>query len=159
KRAFLADRRASLAKLLLPYVRRRLTQQFVVQTWVAALNADPLLVEAFVTQPALLNDPSLPAAPLVEAFAGAAEGGLDARFFDADGTPLDPTPARLQTADTTGARPAAATSVRLEGYFEVVRPGPHRLFVRLDKKAARATLRVGTLVDPVVDASAAEDGA
>src|SRR5262249_54528333 len=102
---------------------------------------------------------SLPAAPLVEAFAGAAEGGLDARFFDAAGKPLDPNPARLQTADTTGARPAAATSVRLEGYFEVVRPGPHRLFVRLDKKAARATLRVGTLVDPVVDASAAEDGA
>jgi hypothetical protein len=159
-----AVKRQTLLAGLLPYVRRQLTLQFVVQALAATLGADPGLIQTLITNSTLLADPTAAGAPLLEALASS-QKGIDVGFFtsaDSSGPALAGSKTPISgRADSKGLdRPAGTNSIRFEGYFEVPSPGPYTFFVQLDKAGARAQLRLNDLLpDPIIPAVPGADTA
>jgi len=162
KQSTLASNRASLAARLFPYVRRQLARQFVVQTLTTTLNADPSLVQALLSNPWLLNDPSTAGTSLLDSFLTLSNPGVDVVYFsatDGSGAQLNSIPQSLNATDTTNQKPAGANSVQFQGYFEVPTTGPYRFYARLGKQAAQVQLNLDLLPTPLIQGSAANDGA
>jgi hypothetical protein len=158
----LINNRACLAKNLFPYVQRQLSRQFVVQTLTTTENADPSLVQALLSNPSLLNDPTTATTPLLDSFLTLGAPGVDARFFassDGSGAPLNSIPQTLTVADTTNQKPTGTNSVQYQGYFEVPTTGPYRFYAHLGKQAAQAQLNLDPLPTPLIQGAAANDGA
>jgi hypothetical protein len=146
--------RATLANAFLPFLQRRLTRQFVLQTLTAYTGADAVLVESLVTDERLLADPEA----LLNALAATDERGVSAAFFDSDDGSGQAQPARpvLTSADTAlkgdrdteGHALAPANSARFDGYLEVPASGVYRFYVEL-RPGAEAKLRFDHLPDPL----------
>ncbi|MFL6201533.1 MAG: neuraminidase-like domain-containing protein [Thermoanaerobaculia bacterium] len=149
------DPRARLARAVSPFAIRKLARQLVVQTLAASLDADRDLVEALLTDGALLVDPNAPDAALLDAFAAAGEQGLSATFLDAN----DDSEKRLVPAPDSADKPAGAKSVRFEGYLQVPAAGLYKFFALATSQNVEVELRLGTLPDPLLRATAATDGA
>src|SRR5207253_1593288 len=96
------------------------------------------LVEALVTDAALLNDPSNPGKSLLQAFLAVAQRGVSASYYDNKGAPLaSGIAATADTADPTNGV-AGTASCRFEGYLQVPIDGPYRFFVQLGNTGAQA---------------------
>src|SRR5205823_3368753 len=108
-------------------------------------GADPVLVEALLTDDRLLGDPQT----LLDAITVAGDKGLTARFYKVAGA-KDPellssvsTDADMALKDKDGKplKPAEANSVRFEGYLKVPSHGAYRFYVTLGKKDTQVELR------------------
>ena len=162
QQARLSDRRGALARSFLPYLQQRLVRDLVVRGMATETGGDPELVDALVTEPALLGDP----AALLDAFTEAGVRGVDATFFaspDLTGAALasvtmGDTDTASRDAAGTPLMPNAARSARIEGYLEVPTPGAYRFHIVLDKAAAVAELRFAHLPAPLAGGTAAADG-
>jgi hypothetical protein len=161
-----ADMRKNLLTAFLPFLRRQLVRQLVVRTVATALNVDPTLCEALLTEPALMADPDQAGQPFLGLFAGVAESGISAQFFaSADGTGNPLAALTIPAPDTTLKQPGGqpykpngTNSARFAGYLEVPTGGAYRFFARLGKKDATVKLRFDHLPDPLIDGKAAADG-
>ncbi|MFC7548745.1 neuraminidase-like domain-containing protein [Plantactinospora sp. GCM10030261] len=71
-----ATRRGLLAAALLPYARHRLARAAVVDAVAADRDADPGLVSALLTNPALLDDPDVAGVALLDAYLASGVRGL-----------------------------------------------------------------------------------
>ncbi|MBD2254377.1 neuraminidase-like domain-containing protein [Nostoc parmelioides] len=152
------EKRDKLVQAFFPFLQSRLIRQLIVQTLATDLSADSALLEALLTNTALLTDPTATGQHLLEAFATTHQQGISALFFpSADGTGT-PTTQRISMADTTD-RPTGSNSARLEGYFEVPTAGAYRFFVVLDKQNAEAELQFTHLPDPLLRGKASTDSA
>lgn len=152
------------AKALVPFLQQKLIRMRIVQLMVTTFGTDQALMEALLTESALLSDQTMPGAPLLDAFKAAGERGTTAQFYastDGTGPPLM-TAGTGSTATipgiTTAGKPVGAQSARLEAFLEVPVAGPYRFFVTLGSGGARATLRIGTSPDPVVEGTAGAAG-
>ncbi len=160
--------RGRLANAFLPFLQRQLIRQFVIQTLAAATGGGAALVEALLTEPALLEDPSQAGQPLLAALTGSAMRGVTVHFFDTPEPPAAPAPAAqvvfadadTDLRDATGKllRPDATGSARFEGYLEVPAAGPYRFFALLDKAGAEAELCFDHLPAPLFNAAATDGG-
>jgi hypothetical protein len=162
KQTSIMNNRACLARCLFPYAQQQLSRQFVVQTLTTTLSADPSLVQTLLTNPQLLSDPSIPAAPLLNSFLTLGQAGVDVSFFasnDGSGAALNSTPQTLNVADTTNQKPAGTNSVQFQGYFSVSTTGPYRFFARLGKQGAQAQMNLDPLPAPLIQGTAPNDGA
>jgi hypothetical protein len=157
----LATKRQTLLQFFLPYLRRQLNLQFVIQTLATTLGIEPALVQTLLTNPLLLSEPGVSDKPLLDAFVSTGVAGVDARFFaSGEGTPglLPAKTAILPGVDTTKHQPPGANSARFEGYCQVPATGPYRFFAQLGKKGAQATLELDFIPDPLIQDVAASDG-
>ena len=154
--------RADLARVLIPFVHQKLTRQLVVATISTSLNANPVLVEALLTDAHLINDPSQPGKPIFDAFTAVGRRGVSISFFsssDCTGNPINQT--IIATADTKPGpedkpKPVEAKSARLEGYFVVPAGGAYRFFMVFDKKDTEAEFSLDHV--PVIKGTAANNG-
>lgn len=150
------QKREKLVQSFFPFLQNKLIRQFIAQTLATNLNSDPTFIEALLTNPTLLSDPTATSKPLLDAFAATKEQGVSASFFpSSDGTGT-PTPQLISVADTS-TKPTGSNSARLEGYFEVSTAGAYRIFVVLDKQNAEAELRFAHLPDPLLRSKASAD--
>ena len=150
------QKREKLVQAFFPFLQNKLIRQFIVQTLASNLNSDPSLIEALLTNPTLLSDPTVASQPLLDAFTATKEQGVSASFFlSSDGTGT-PTTQVIPTAETR-AKPIGSGSARLEGYFEVATAGAYRFFVVFDKQNAEAELRFAHLPNPLLQSKASED--
>jgi hypothetical protein len=117
-----AQRRAGLAANLVPYVRRQLTRQAVIDAVAADRDADPVLVEALLTNPALLEDPDAAGVPLLEAYLAAGAPGL------------------------------TVTAAAVSGYLEVPVSGGFRISARCAVAGTRVVLHFDHLTGPALAA-------
>lgn len=143
-------RRARLAQVFFPFLQDRLTQQFIVQTLGAQSGADPGLAETLLADVRLLRTPTL--APLWQALAltSAADPGVQATYYaSADGTGPVMASVTALTVDT-GPKPAGSNSAHFKGYLQVPATGAYRFVIQLDRKDARATLRIPNGARPVL---------
>jgi hypothetical protein len=161
------DMRKNVLTAFLPFLRRQLVRQLVVRSVATALNVNPILCQALLTEPALMADPDQAGQPFLGLFAGVAESGVSAQFFasaDGTGNPLAAltTPAPDTTLKQPGGqpfKPNGTNSARFAGYLEVPAGGAYRFFTRLGKRDATVKLRFDHLPDPLIDGKAAADGA
>lgn len=148
----LRQQRTRLANAFLPFLQERLIRQFVVQTLTAYTAADPVLVEALLTDVRLLGlvQPGGGATlSLLTALSGSSERGLSVDFFaSTDGTGAALGSLIFPDADTglkdknsNLIRPVAARSATFDGYLEVPVAGAYRFFVALDKQNAAVEIR------------------
>lgn len=165
-----AKKRAKLAQAFLPYLQRRLSRQLIVQALASSLKADAALTEALLSDPGqpagyldpgtasqlkrLLNDPSQPGKPLLDAFVAAREEGVTATFFDSTGASIKT--ATLADVDTgvknalgKPVKPAGTSSARFGGWFEVPTGGTYRFSLAL-KPGAEAEICFDHLPDPLL---------
>jgi Neuraminidase-like domain/Salmonella virulence plasmid 28.1kDa A protein len=156
--------KAELVRVFLPLRVQKLSRQLVLQTLGAALAADPSLLEALVTDAALLNDPSSPGRSLLQTFLAAGRQGVSASYFDASGARLAGGVAKTtDTSDATNSVPGAVSS-HLEGYLQVTTDGPYRFFAQLGNAGAQAALRIDSpsptvlFANPIIQVTAAADG-
>jgi hypothetical protein len=155
-------KRHKVLAAFLPFLQKTLVRQLVVQALTNSLNSDASLIEALLTNAALLADPnrsiSLTAQPkraLLEAFTVAAQTGITAQFFNSSGSPLEPAKT-VDTTDMTKA-PPGTDSARFRGYFEVPAAGAYRFIMTFGKQDAEAELRITTLTEWVMRYSANKD--
>jgi len=152
-------KRRRLAEAFLPYLRRRLIRQLAVRALATELDSDPATTEALITDVKLLEDPTVPGSPLLDAFAATGERGVTVAFYGSDDVSGNPLAEENRAdADSAGDTPAGTKSVRLAAHVEVPVSGTYHLFVGLDKKDAEAELRLGHLPDPVLVGVAGDDG-
>jgi hypothetical protein len=162
------QKRKKLAEVFLPFLQKALVRQLIVQTLAANLSADPALTEALLTEASLLSDPGQAGKPLLDAFAGAGERGVNVAFFaspDGTGDPLPPKMITVASVDTAlkdaneqPIKPANAQSARFEGYIEVPAAGAYRFFMVFGKKDAEAELHLYTQPETVIHHKAGSDG-
>lgn len=151
--------RARLAKAVTPFIIRQLTRQLVVQTLSSSLDANPELIQALLTDGSLLADPSEPAGTLMDAFASAGDKGVSATFFESTDGSGNPVETKVfPTVDTQG-KPSTAKSVRFEGYLQVPSTGAYRFFASSLAQNVEVELRLGSLPDPLLRATADAAGA
>jgi 5-hydroxyisourate hydrolase-like protein (transthyretin family) len=151
------QQKTRLAVAFLPYLQRKLVGAFVVQTLAAQTTTDVALTEALVSEKQIVGG----AAPLLDAFTATDQSGVSASFFasnDATGAALASGVIDDATTDVPLA-PAATRSARMEGYLRVPATGAYRFFVSLGKAAAEAELRFDHMASPLLQATAAIDGA
>ncbi len=147
RRKALDDRRGALRSKLEPALRDALRRRAVVQAAASSLDADVLVVEPLVTDPALAEDPQVSGATLQAAFESVLERGLTATFFDAGDNVLSSTLLPAAALDAA-ALPAGAARVRLDGWFDVAATTPLRFAAELAGNAT-ATLEVdGVMLPP-----------
>jgi hypothetical protein len=154
----LTAKRSLLVNAFLPYLQSRLTQQLIVQTLTPTLNAEAALVEALLTDTGLLADPSQAGTPLVAAFAAIATAGVSSSFFAAaDGTGAALASPTLAAVETRG-KPNGTNSADFAGYLEVPAAGAYRFFIVCSAQNSQVELRFSHLTDPLIRATAAQDG-
>ncbi|HEY7768191.1 neuraminidase-like domain-containing protein, partial [Longimicrobium sp.] len=154
----LRERRRTVLRALVPVVRARLTREAAVRVLAADLRADPSLLEALLTDPRLLAEPGggTPA-PLLDAFAAAAEEGVTVRYY-AEGTTdavRTGTVAEPATAATDRARIDGATGARFDGRLEVEHAGAYRFTALAGRAGMAVELRLAAFPDPVLRGVAA----
>jgi hypothetical protein len=149
-----AKHRVRLAQAILPFLQRKLVRDEVSRTLTAGATADPPLVEALITDPDLLSEPSAPGVPLLEAFASASTAGASVSYLDGTGTSLG---SAVVPGITTAGKPAGTTGARFSAFLRAPRTGAYRFFLVLDKLGAEAELHIGTQVDPLIRTKAVRD--
>lgn len=137
--------KVELVKVFLPLLEQKLSRQLALKTLAANLGSDASLIEALVTDAALLSDPSSPGESLLKSFLAISEQGLSASYY------TSPTPvgapqasgvaASADTADPSNSVPATG-SCRFEGYLQVPANGPYRFFAVLGDTDAAASLSI-----------------
>jgi DNA-binding transcriptional regulator YdaS (Cro superfamily) len=156
--ARLRERRRTVLRALVPVVRAQLTRQAAVRILATTLRADAPLLEALLTDARLLAEPGggTPA-PLLDAFASAAEEGVTVRYYaDGTSTPIQTaTLAAPATAATDSARIAGATSARFEGRLEVEHAGAYRFTAVAGRIGMEVEMRLAAFPDPVLRGVAA----
>jgi len=150
------EKREKLVQAFFPFLQSKLIRQFIVQTLATDLSADVALLEALLTNTALLLDPTATSKPLLEAFATTHQQGISAVFFPSANGTGTATTQRIAVADTS-AKPIGSNSARLKGYFEVPTVGAYRFYVVLEKQSAEAQLRFAHLPDPLLRGKASTD--
>jgi hypothetical protein len=155
----LAQKRARLAQGFLPFLQRTLTQQLVVQTVAASTAADPSLVQEFVTDTELLQDPSKPGSSLLDAFSGIADSGVRVRFFTSTDGTGDAVVDLVLGGATTAGRPAGTRSARFDGHIEVPTTGTYRFSAAIDARNVEGELQIDGLEGAVFSGMAAQDNA
>ncbi len=154
-RTVLGRKRRKIVERLFPLVRQRLTRQLVVESRASTPEVDAALLEALLTDKALLADRGGANVPLLDAFTRAADSGATGTFYsasDGTGSPLSTTD--VVEVDTT-ARPAAAHSARIEGVLVAPATGAYTLFAHIDSAATTVELRLAHLPEPVVATTSA----
>jgi hypothetical protein len=114
------DRRARLARELLPHLQDHLIRARVVETVAGDLGAEPALVESLVTDPQLLDDPDRPGRSLLRTYTAAAGSGL------------------------------TVTKDEVSGYLEVPVTGGYRFTARRATADTEAKLTFDHLSDPLI---------
>ena len=125
----------------------------------ATRSADPSLVEALLSDAALLSDPTQTGSLLLDAFQASAQRGVSATFFasvDGSGSALETSTAPSATTD---GKPGGANSAHFAGFFEVLQAGPYRFSAVCGKAGAVVSLRLDGEPDPVLTGTASADGA
>jgi hypothetical protein len=162
RQAAILERRARLASQLFPYIQQQLSRQFVIQSLASTLAADASLVQALVTDPDLLNDPSQPGVPLTDTFFTLADNNVDISSFasnDGSGVPLAALSSASGSVTAASQPPPAPNSIHEEGYFEVPISGRYRFFALMAKSGGGARLGIDFLPNPLIQASASSDQA
>jgi ABC toxin N-terminal region len=156
--------KAELVKVFLPLRVQKLSRQLVLQTLGASLAANASLLEALVTDAALLNDPSSPGRSLLQTFLAAGRQGVSASYFDANSALLaSGIAATTDTADATNSV-AGAVSSHFEGYLQVPTDGPYRFFAQLGNVGVQVAFHIDApsstalFANPIVEATAAANG-
>jgi hypothetical protein len=124
-------RRARLAAAFLPYLQDRLIRQLVFDSVATAAGAEPVLVEALLSTPALLDDPDRPGQALLAGYIEACRHGL--------------------TTTSTGSERG-----RVSGYVEVPATGAYRFFVRCEQAAVHVELHFDHLAEPLFVATTSD---
>lgn len=155
--------KAELVKVFLPLLVQKLSRQLVLQTLSSALGADPALLEALVTDAALLNDPGNPGKSLLQAFLAVGQPGVSASYYDKNSALLaSGIAATADTADPTNSV-AGAIRCHYEGFLQVYTDGPYRFFAALGNKGAQAAFHLdspdpnGLFSNPIIRSTAAKD--
>lgn len=104
----LQNRRNQIATAFLPFLRQRLTRQFIVETLTAQTGADPAVVESFITDERLIKTST--SQTLLSTFAAIADRQLTETFK----------------------KPITANC---SGYLEVPATGAYRFYLELEKDA------------------------
>lgn len=160
--------RGQLARVIMPFLQKKLIHQLIGQTLATDLSAAPALVEALLVEARLLTDPSQPGDALVDAIAGVSENGTTVTFYDSPDGEGNPSAAIVTGAspdtgvrDTSNQRlmPDGAKSAHFAGYLQVPYSGAYRFFAVFDKQGPIAELRFAHLPEPVLQGQAAKDGA
>jgi len=154
KEATLRLKRERMARIVIPFIQKKLVRQFLTQFMSTSLNANPSLIEALMTDTNLLVDPSKPSEALLEAFSTIGVTGVDVKYFDADSNLLKE---EIHESITTKAKPINTERVVIDGYLEVPTGGAYRFYVQLSKPNAYAELRVAHQADPLVRGVSASD--
>lgn len=154
--------KAELVQAFLPLLAQKLSRELVLQTLSANLASDSNLIEALVTDAALLSDPTNTGTSLLETFLSVGKQGVSALFYTStDGTGafqsggIAVTP---DTADPTNSKTGTA-SAHFEGYLQVPTDGPYRFFAELGDTGAAAALQIDSpdptalLANPVIPSS------
>jgi hypothetical protein len=156
--------KAELVKVFLPLRAHKMSRQLVLQTLGAALAANASLLEALVSDAALLNDPSRPGRSLLQTFLAAGGQGVSASYFKAGSALLTRgIAATTDTSDPTNSLPGAVSS-HFEGHLQVPTDGPYRFFALLGNTGAQVVLRIDSpsptalFPNPVLEATASSDG-
>jgi hypothetical protein len=164
KQTQMQARRLQFTQTFLPYLRQKLTSQFVISTLATTLAADPTLIGDLLTDAGLLSDPTNPPAqgqpanPLLGAFTSSAEQGISVAFYatpDASGAAFN-APVLATTVDTAS-KPNGTNSAHFAGYLEVPTGGAYRFFVELNKQNASAVLHLTDWPDPLLSVTAVAD--
>ncbi|WP_159067947.1 neuraminidase-like domain-containing protein [Trinickia symbiotica] len=158
--------KATLVSVFLPLQARKQSSQLVLQTLSSQGSTDPALLEALLTDAALLDDPSNPGKSLLQAFLAVGTQGIGATYYDQTNAALANPVNIAATADTAGPGNsiAGAVSCRYEGYLQVPTDGPYRFFAELGNAGTQVTFQLDTpdpdasLTNPVIRATASGDG-
>ncbi|MBL8927833.1 MAG: peptidoglycan-binding protein [Pseudonocardia sp.] len=143
-------RRQLFADIVMPRVLTTLRRRFVTATVGSALatpsDPPPGLVEALLTDPAVLPVPGS-ADPAVDVLAAPATAGLTVTATDPAGLPL--------TTPGTAAAPATpvvagAARIVLDGYLVVPTTGTYRFGLTVTGAGDTATLRIGNAASPLL---------
>lgn len=146
------EKRLGLLKVILPFLHRRLATQAVVATVSGAIGADPALLTALLTEPAILALPDQNTLPLVVGLSALGQGGWSARFF-ADPGFGGAAQAAITASVTVTA--GAANSGRWRANVEVPVAGAYRFYARLARAGATVRVQCTTQPDPVLTGTAA----
>lgn len=161
------SRRELLAGALLPHLQKQLERRYLLQEMAAELGTEPALVEALLTDVALLHDAGAPDEELLTSIAAGGEEGLTARFFES--ADLSGNPTRTETVGgvdlrprgdrphSPGSAPPGTASASFEGYLEVATSGLYRLTVVAEGQGTAVELRLGDAERPVLQALAESD--
>ena len=154
-RTVLARKRRTIVARLYPLVRQRLIRQLVIASRTATPGVAATLVEALLTDTALLADSAGANVPVLDDFARAADAGVTATYYASnDGTGAALSTKDVEEVDTTG-KPGAAHTAHLEGVFEVSTSGTYRFFVHIDDAMTQTELRLSHITDPVIATTSA----
>jgi hypothetical protein len=159
--------KAELVKTYSPLLDRKLSRQFILQTLSTGLAADPSLVEALVTDAALLNDPSNPGRSLLDTFLAISQTAATATYYasaDQSGAVLASGLAvTVDTHDPSNNVPGMH-SCRFEGYLQVPTDGPYCFFAELGNNNAQCVFHIDSpdpaslIQNPVIQQTATQDG-
>src|SRR5262249_18506826 len=126
--------KAQFVQAFLPLLSRKLCRQVVLRTLSSNLSADASLMEALVTDAALLSSPTTLGESLLETFLAIGDPGVGVAYYasaDGSGNPRATGVAvTADTADPTNNNPPIA-SAHFEGYLQVPTDGPYRFFAVL----------------------------
>lgn len=153
-------RRVRVAEAFLPFLRRRLIRQLIVQTMTARSDLPASLIEAMLTDARMLGG----AEPRIEAMAALSKRGVDATFSDGAGAEIgsvvipDADTSLKDDADSP-IKPANTDRVLFEGYLEVQSPGAYRFYILLDRAGTEAEMRFYHLPESLIKGVAANNGA
>jgi hypothetical protein len=156
-----ANRRATLAKQLFPYIQTQMSRQFVSQSLASALGGDPSIVQALACNTDLLSDPKQPGTLLADTFFALTNSNFDSVSYasnDGSGSPLSASgTAAAPSAQTQGQ--GTANSVRYDGYLEVPASGWYRFYAQIAKSGGTAKLCLDVLPNPLIQDTATTDQA
>lgn len=139
------QKRQRLANAFVPFLRQRLTRQFIVQTMTAATGAEPVLLESLLADKRLLARTQ----SMLDILAEVGQEGVSSSFFG-----VDELPSNIPATDTTVRDVVVqnsdhtTNSAQFRGYLEVPAAGAYRFFVRLAQTGAQATLLFEHLPEP-----------
>ena len=155
--------KAELVNVFMPLMAKKLSRQFILQTLSANFGADPVLIEALVTDATLLTNPSNPGISLLGAFFSLGQQGVSASYYtsvDGSGSAQESGIAgTADTSDPTNSKPGTA-SAHFEGYLQVPTDGPYRFIAELGNTKAAASFHMdpqdptALLANPVISSIA-----
>lgn len=148
-------RREVLAARVIPFLRRRLSVQWITQALVTLEAADAPLTEALLSDVRLLSLADKPDKPLLDVLGEVTSTGLTVNYFLSENLSDPLTPTETWRGEGALLIPDQVRSVRIVGRIEVSVPGPYRLFASRTGQATHVTLRVESQV--VLDGSVVAD--
>lgn len=156
--------KTELLQVFAPLLAQKLSRQLVIQTLSANLGADSSLIEALVTDAALLNNPSDPGKSLLQAFLAVGQPGVSASYYNHANVLLaGGIAATVDTADPTN-KVAGTAACRFEGFLQAPTDGPYRFFAELGNTGTQVTFSLDSpdpaalFTNPILKAIAIKDG-